>query len=112
MRPISSSTTREGGRLPPAPGSWCRVVRRREEHAKNNLPDLLIRWRRRDGSEQPFTVPNADIPARGYDLSLNRYQEVDHKAVVNRPPSDILRDLQRLDEEITDGTAKLKGMLS
>ncbi|GGU38922.1 hypothetical protein GCM10010289_69750 [Streptomyces violascens] len=72
MQPISSSTTREGGLLPPAPGSWCRVVRRREEHAKNNLPDLLIRWRRRDGSGQPFTVSKAEIPARGYDLSLNR----------------------------------------
>src|SRR5437762_1238696 len=49
-----------------------------DEHAKNNLPDILARWRKRDGKErkrprtaQSFCVPNADIVAQGYDLSLN-----------------------------------------
>src|SRR5262249_40194690 len=49
-----------------------------EEHAKNNLPDILTRWRQRDGSErknprsaQSFCVARADIVAQGYDLSIN-----------------------------------------
>ncbi|GAB3709664.1 HsdM family class I SAM-dependent methyltransferase [Nocardiopsis oceani] len=53
------------------------------EHEKNNLPDVLARWSRRDGSEQDrartdqsFCVPKADIAAENYDLSLNRYKEV------------------------------------
>src|SRR5262249_35382103 len=54
-----------------------------EEHAKNNLPDVLARWRLRDTDErkrphtaQSFCVPRADIAAQGYNLSLNRYKEV------------------------------------
>src|SRR5229473_1776816 len=43
-----------------------------DEHARNNLPDLLTRWARRDKTErknprtaQSFCVPKADIAARG-----------------------------------------------
>ena len=50
-----------------------------EEHTKNNLPDVLARWKERNGKErkrprtaQSFCVPKADIAAKGYDLSLNR----------------------------------------
>ena len=58
-----------------------------DEHAKNNLPDVLARWSQRDDGErerprtaQSFCVPKADIAAAGYDLSLNRYKEVVHEA--------------------------------
>src|SRR5256885_811505 len=56
------------------------------EHAKNNLPDALVRWTGRNGTErerprtaQSFCVPKADVTAQGYDLSLNRYKEVVHE---------------------------------
>ena len=57
-----------------------------DEHDKNNLPDILARWEERDGKEQKrvrtaqsFCVPKADIAASGsYDLSLNRYKEIEH----------------------------------
>lgn len=51
-----------------------------EEHTKNNLPDVLARWNRREAerdrprTEQSFLVKRADIAAEGYDLSLNRYK--------------------------------------
>ena len=64
------------------------------EHAKNNLPDVLARWRERDGAErertaQSFVVPKADIAAAGWDLSLNRYKEVAREEVVHRSPREI-----------------------
>ncbi|MEV6022381.1 class I SAM-dependent DNA methyltransferase [Streptomyces sp. NPDC052036] len=90
-----------------------------EEHAKNNLPDVLARWKRRTTGErdrartdQSFRVPKADIAAQGYDLSLNRYKEVVHEEVVTRSPLEILADLERLNKEIDAGTAKLKEMLA
>ena len=59
-----------------------------DEHAKNNLPDALARWRERTGAElerapteQIFCIPRADIVANGYDLSINRYQELVHDDV-------------------------------
>jgi type I restriction enzyme M protein len=89
-----------------------------KEHAKNNLPDILARWRDRDGEErnrprtaQSFCVPKADIAAQGYDLSINRYKEVVHEEVEHRPPKEILAELAKLEEEIQQGMKELEGML-
>ena len=89
-----------------------------DEHAKNNLPDILARWTQRAGSEQErsrtaqsFCVPKADIAAQGYDLSLNRYKEIVHEAVEHRPPKEILAELAKMEEEIQQGMKELEGML-
>jgi type I restriction-modification system DNA methylase subunit len=62
---------------------------------KNNLPDVLRRWKGREGGErerprtaQSFCVPKAGIAASGtYDLSLNRYRELEHEAVEHDAPA-------------------------
>lgn len=88
------------------------------DHEKNNLPDVLTRWARRNGSEQQrarteqsFCVPKADIAAQSYDLSLNRYKEIVHEEVEHRPPLDIIEDLERIEAEIQQGMSELKGLL-
>src|SRR5439155_25904821 len=55
------------------------------EGSRNNLPDVLARWGRRNGSErersrtdQSFCVPKQEIAAHDYNLSLNQYKEVLH----------------------------------
>lgn len=87
-------------------------------HAKNNLPDVLLRWAERAGSErqrprtaQSFCVPKGDIAANGYDLSLNRYKEVVHEEVQHRTPAEILEELRRIEGEIAEGMKALEGML-
>jgi type I restriction enzyme M protein len=89
-----------------------------EEHAKNNLPDALARWRTRDAeersrarTERSFCVAKNDIAAQGYDLSLNRYKEVVHDEVEHRPPLEIIADLERIEGEIQQGLSELKAML-
>jgi type I restriction enzyme M protein len=89
-----------------------------DDHAKNNLPDVLARWAGRNATErerprtaQSFCVPKADIAAQGYDLSLNRYKEVVHEAIEHRAPKEILADLAKLEEEIQRGMKELEGML-
>jgi type I restriction enzyme M protein len=89
-----------------------------EEHAKNNLPDVVARWAAREAAErerprtaQSFCVPKADIAAQGYDLSLNRYKEVVHEEVEHRSPKEILAELQQLEEEIQQGMKELEEML-
>lgn len=89
-----------------------------EEHAKNNLPDVLARWQQRDGSErerprtaQSFCVPRADIAANNYDLSLNRYKEIVYEEVKHDPPLQILAELNQLEEEIQQGLKELEGMM-
>ncbi|WP_210495679.1 type I restriction-modification system subunit M [Microvirga antarctica] len=89
-----------------------------DEHAKNNLPDVLARWQDKDGAErerprtaQSFCVPQADIVAADYDLSINRYREVTHEATEHRPPKEIVAELLLLEEEISAGLRELEGML-
>jgi len=85
---------------------------------KNNLPEVLARWKERTGSErerprtaQSFCVPKDDIAAQGYDLSLNRYKEVVHEAAEHRPPKEILAELKKLEKEIQRGLKELEGIL-
>ena len=90
-----------------------------EEHAKNNLPDVRMRWEEREGNErdnprtaQSFCVPKADIAATGsYDLSLNRYKEVEHEEQQHDAPADIIRELRELEEQISKGLKELEAML-
>jgi type I restriction enzyme M protein len=105
--------------LPPEKlGPVPKVALTADEHAKNNLPDILTRWAQRDKAErknartaQSFCVPKADIAAQGYDLSLNRYKEVIHEEVAHRPSGEILKALGQLETEIQQGMKELEGML-
>jgi type I restriction enzyme M protein len=101
-------------RLGPVPGTPLKT----NEHDKNNLPDVLTRWDKRSSAErkrprtaQSFCVPKADISAEGYDLSLKRYKEVMHAEMEHRAPNEILAHLAKLEEEIQQGLADMKGML-
>jgi type I restriction enzyme M protein len=89
-----------------------------DEHHKNNLPDIVERWGKRNAKErdrqrtaQSFCVPKADIVARGYDLSLNRHKEVLHDEVVHTPPREILEELKTLETEIQRGLSELERMV-
>jgi type I restriction enzyme M protein len=89
-----------------------------DEHAKNNLPDALARWTRRNGSErqrqrveQSFCVAGAEIAASDYDLSISRYKEFVHEEVEHRPAIDILEDLERLESEIQQDLSDLRDLL-
>jgi type I restriction enzyme M protein len=85
------------------------------EAEKNNLPDVVARWAQRDRAErkqprtaQSFCVPKTDIVMAGYDLSLNRYREVEHEEVVHKSPAAILADLRQIEMEIEEGMKRLE----
>ncbi len=89
-----------------------------DEHARNNLPDVLARWKERKSSErerprtaQSFCVAKTEIAAHGYDLSLNRYKQVVHEAVKHIPPKEILAELSKLEKEIQLEMMSLEEML-
>jgi len=81
----------------------------------NDLSDVLARWHKLDAeidrppTEQSFLVPKADIVAQGYDLSLNRYREIEYDEVTHRAPLDVIANIETLEDEITKGLAELKG---
>jgi type I restriction enzyme M protein len=89
------------------------------EHARNNLPDVLVRWAERERGErnrprtaQSFCVSRQDIVAGGCDLSLNRYKELVHAEVELPAPAEILTELTMIEAEIEGALAQLKAMLA
>lgn len=84
----------------------------------NDLPDVRARWTQRRGSEmerarteQSFCVSKAEIVEQSYDLSLNRYKEIEYDEVEHRAPAEIIADIKQLNVEIEQGIAELETML-
>ena len=83
----------------------------------SDLPDILARWQNRTAeterqrTDQSFLVPGAEIIGHDYDLSINRYKEVEYEAVEHDSPRVILARLARLEEEIAAGRKELEGLL-
>ena len=91
---------------------------KRQPVGANDLPDILSRWRDRDAeagrerTDQSFLVPKKDIKEQGYDLSFNRYREVEYEAVEYDPPVKILADLRALEEEIQKDLDALEALVA
>lgn len=73
----------------------------------NNLPDEEKRKR----TEKSFLVPKDEIVANDYDLSINRYKEIEYEEVEYDRPAVILRKIEKLEKEIMDGLRELGRVL-
>ena len=62
---------------------------------ENDIPDIIARFNNLEGeadrkrTDQSFFVDKDDIVKNGYDLSINKYKEVEYKKVEYPPPSEI-----------------------
>jgi type I restriction enzyme M protein len=84
---------------------------------RSDLPDILARWQNREAetnrkrTDRSFLVPKAEIAGNEYDLSINRYKEVEYEAFKHDSPKEILERLAKLEEEIAERRKELEGML-
>lgn len=91
--------------------------KRNPQPEKSDLADILQRWQNLEGeakrkrTEQSFFVDKAEIAENDYDLSLNRYKEVEYEEVHHDPPAVILERLATLENEIAQGRAELQELL-
>ena len=90
---------------------------KRTEVADNDIPDIVARFHNLEGerdrkrTEQSFLVPKQEIVDNGYDLSINKYKQVEYVPVEYPPTSEILQELRDLEAEITKGLDELEGMV-
>ena len=89
-----------------------------DEHERNNLPDVLARWRERDRAElerapteQSFCVSKPDIAANDYDLSINRYKDFVFDEVEHPSPTGLLEELAALERQIRSGLDEIKALM-
>ena len=90
---------------------------KRQPVAANDIPDLVQRWQHRDllkdvdRGQQAFFVSKESIVENGYDLSIDRYKEVEYAEVVYESPKTILGKLKALENEIRVDLDELEGLL-
>ncbi len=89
-----------------------------DEHLKNNIPDLLFRWKNRNTfelnrkkNEQSFNVSKFEIASTGYDLTINRYKEIIRINETHETPEKILADFYKTQNEMMNRTQAIRKQL-
>ena len=91
--------------------------KREEQPDKNDLPDMLVRWNKRDPkkdidrTKKHFFVPASNIRGNKYDLSINGYKETVYAEEQYDPPKEILNQMMDLEKEIVANMEELRMML-
>jgi type I restriction enzyme M protein len=91
---------------------------KREPKDANDIPDIIEQHQKfkrskgdfTDKKKRAFAVSRAEIADNKYDLSINRYKEVEFEAVEYDPPSVILDELERLEADIQVDLRELRAI--
>ena len=81
---------------------------KRSQIADNDIPDIIARFHNleaeesRTRKEQSFLVPVEEIREKGYDLSINKYKEIEREVVVYEAPEVIMERITALETEISE----------
>lgn len=85
--------------------------------SENDIPDIVYRFhnlnaeKTRTRKDQSFFVPADEIRQNSYDLSINKYKEVEREKVEYEPVNDILRRLEETEGVYLKGYRELCKML-
>lgn len=90
---------------------------KREKIEKSDIADIINKFNNKEQDRdnkrtaKSFFVPRQEIVDNGYDLSINKYKEVEYTPVEYPPVKDILKDLQEMEKEISSGLSDLERMI-
>ena len=84
---------------------------------ENDIPDIIKSFKNRHNEDNTnrkakhFFVDAHEIRQNRYDLSINKYKEVEYEEVIYDSPKNILIDIKALEDEIQQGLKELEGMI-
>ena len=90
---------------------------KRDEVKENDIPDVIARYKNltaeanRTRKEQSFLVPVEEIRNNDYDLSINKYKEVERVKVEYEQPEVIMSRIKTLEKEITEALSELDKLM-
>ncbi len=90
---------------------------KRQELDTSDIDDIIERFGNlsseadRKRTQQSFLVPKAEIVANDYDLSLNRYKEIEYDEVQYDAPDVILGKIKAMEKEIGEGLDEIERMV-
>lgn len=83
----------------------------------NDIPDIISRYHNLDNensrkrSEKSFFVTKEEIVKNDYDLSINRYKEIEYDEVEYEAPKVIIQRIKELEQQILDGLNDIERMV-
>jgi type I restriction enzyme M protein len=83
----------------------------------NDIPDIISRFHNLDSEaertrqDQSFFVPKSEIVENGYDLSINKYKQVERVKVEFEKPEVILSRIETLQDEISIAIQNYKSLI-
>jgi type I restriction enzyme M protein len=83
----------------------------------NDIPDIISRYHNlenekdRKRTEKSFFVPKEEIVKNDYDLSINRYKEIEYDEVEYEAPKVIIQRIKELEQQILDGLNDIERMV-
>ena len=83
----------------------------------NDIPDIISRFKNleqekdRKRTDKSFMVSKKEIEDNDYDLSINKYKEVEYKAVEYPPTSEIMASIRALEKQIAMEMDELERLL-
>lgn len=134
--PGAHPEVQEGGHSEALEGQTTEV-----KYESNNIPDILTRWaslqkssvipsgakessdgktasslavteeKDRKRTDPSFLVPFEEIKENDWDLSINRYKEIEYEEIAYASPGEIIEEIETLDRERNEALEVLKGIL-
>jgi len=95
----------EGSDIPDIVARFHSLINNEELVIKNSEAD-------RKRTEQSFLVPVDEIREQAYDLSINRYKEIEYDEVDHGDPREILAEIKELEKEIIADITELETMIN
>ena len=83
----------------------------------NDIDDIINRFSNleneadRKRTEKSFLVPKEEIIENDYDLSINKYKEIEYEEIIYEKPEVIIGKIKELEKEITLGLEELEKLV-
>jgi len=89
---------------------------KRNQIEANDIPNIIEQYNNKDSKEykatkKHFFVDVAEIVENDYDLSINRYKEIEYEEIDYPATSEILGDIEKLSKNIENDLKELKELL-
>jgi type I restriction enzyme M protein len=90
---------------------------KRSPIAGSDIPDVINRFnnledeKKRTRKDKSFMVPKSEIVKNGYDLTINKYREIEREVIVHRSTKEIFEDIEKSKKNEEEAIKKLLGLI-
>lgn len=90
---------------------------KRTKVSENDIPDIIQRFnaldneKERKRTDKSFFVTKKEIVENDYDLSINKYKEIEYEKIEYLPTKDIMKEILEINNEIAKELKELSNLL-